>query len=143
MLKEKILDGINPGDRVFEVGRLRVKVRLQAEALAHANKIFGPAAYRVHLTAAVCDENGKAIPRADGAYCIFPHTITLAGLERGEVHADPFAQIEPVLEDLVARTLAWHQGVENVERFVNKWRSRAVLTKKRKAPARKTAKTKR
>lgn len=140
MIKEDFLDGLKPGDRVFEKGGIRVKVRLHAEPLIQQNKILGPAAFRLHLTAAVCDQNGKALPRADGAYCIFPHTVTLAGFERPAGAMDPFAEIEPVLERLIDQALASHQGVQGVERFLSDWRARAPLGKIKKSPAGKAAK---
>ena len=139
MLKEANCEGLNPEDRVFEKGKDRVKVRLRAEPVRQGNKIFGPAAFRLHLSAAVCDENGKAIPRADGAFCIFPHTVTLAGLEHVNGPADPLADITAILEELIDKALAWHRGVEGVDRFLSEWQARKALPKKFEGPSRKPA----
>ncbi|HXV73410.1 MAG TPA: hypothetical protein VD713_01645 [Sphingomonadales bacterium] len=137
MLKEKILDGLNPGDRVFEKDGGLVKIRLRAEAVKRDNKLLGPSAFRIHMTAAVCGKDGKALPRADGAYCIFPHTITLAGLEGKEPAGDPAAELLPVLESLVERALVWHRSVAGIESFLNAWQScQAFRPEKTSQPAR-------
>jgi len=121
MLKEIKIKGTNPSDKVFKCEGLLVKVRLLKKEIAQKNKLVGPSSLAFHLTASVCDQKGKAIPRADGKFCIYPHTITIPVTDKSFNDQAIKKGLEDILTPLISQTVAWHKSIEVAENFLADW----------------------
>lgn len=126
MLKEVKIKGINSTDRVFKYEDFLVKVRLLKNEINQKNKLLGPSALSLHLSASICDEKGKAIPREDGKYCILPHTITIPVTDLNVNDHTMKKGLEDILKPLIKQAVNWHKTLASMEILLAEWKNSSL-----------------
>ena len=128
MLKEVKIKGINSTDRVFKYKDFLVKVRLFKNEITQKDKLFGPSALSLHLSASICDEKGRAIPREDGKYCILPHTITIPVTDMNVNDHTMKRGLEDILTSLIRQTVNWHKTLASMDILLTDWKNSSLST---------------
>jgi len=129
VLNEINIRDVNASDRVFKYDNHLVKVRLLKREIYNKNKMFGPAALSLQLTASICDIKGKAIPRKDGVYCILPHSVTIPLGIASEAKNQMKKGLEDILLPLIRQTVIWHQNLNEIEALVSNWDNKKAKLK--------------
>lgn len=121
MFEEIKIKGTNPTDKVFKCDGYLVKVRLLKKEIVPANKILGPTALSLHLSASICNRRGKAIPRDGGRYCVLPHTITLPVISPDPERRGLKNELENILKPLILQTVNWHKNLKVLDEVISGW----------------------
>lgn len=87
-----------------------------------------------HLSASICDEKGRAIPREDGKYCILPHTITIPVTDLNVKDHTMKRGLEDILKSLIVQTVNWHKKLASMEILLTDWENSSLsVTPKKKS----------
>lgn len=121
MFNEIKIKGTKSTDKVFKCENLLVKVRLLKKEIVHQNKLNGPLAISLHLSGAICDKKGKAIPREGGGYCICPHSLTVPLTTAKPDKKAMKKGLEDALKPLILQTVNWHKNLKVLEDLLNDW----------------------
>lgn len=122
MFEEVQIKGTNLTDKVFRCDGHLVKVRLVKKEITPSNKILGPTALALHLSASICNKRGKAIPRDDGRYCVLPHTVTLPVISRDPEQKGLQTELDEILEPLIQQAVNWHKNLKSLDEMISAWR---------------------
>ncbi len=114
---------INHTDRIFDHDGTLIKVRIRRQDVHRDNLITSPQAIALLITGSSCDNQGKAIKRADGNYyiCSKSHTITLETMS----DINLTNKVTEMIEECCKMTVQQKHKIEELDALVNYWGSLA------------------